>query len=275
MAKIATFYDHIKDIARQEGMRLMDALGTARELGVEALEISQNNLIGREDEVGQELASYDMGISSIPSYFNFGRDRDVKRQALPTLEAAQYLGAKRLLVIPGFLDLSDSPEERESQTQAMVEGVAQLAELAAPYGVDLAMEEYDDPKAPFCNTTGVERFLEACPELGCCFDSGNFLPAGEDVLQALDRLQGRVTHVHLKDRAFAPTFAQNGAAAQDGRLLYPAPVGQGDLPLGDVVSRLRQGGYQGAYTLEFYGSPRTLEFLQDSVAWLTGELEAW
>ena len=145
MAKIATFYDHIKDIARQEGMRLMDALGTARELGVEALEISQNNLIGREDEVGQELASYDMGVSSIPSYFNFGRDRDVKRQALPTLEAAQYLGAKRLLVIPGFLDLSDSPEERESQTQAMVEGVAQLAELAAPYGVALAMEEYDVP----------------------------------------------------------------------------------------------------------------------------------
>ena len=121
----------------------------------------------------------------------------------------------------------------------------------------------------------MERFLEACPELGCCFDSGNFLPAGEDVLQALDRLQGRVTHVHLKDRAFAPTFAQNGAAAQDGRLLYPAPVGQGDLPLGEVVSRLGQGGYQGTYTLEFYGSPRTLEFLQDSVAWLTGELEAW
>ena len=177
---------------------------------MEALEISQNNLIGREDEVGQELASYDMGISSIPSYFNFGRDRDVKRQALPTLEAAQYLGAKRLLVIPGFLDLSDSPEERESQTQAMVEGVAPAGGAGGSLRGALAMEEYDDPKAPFCNTTGVERFLEACPELGCCFDSGNFLPAGEDVLQALDRLQGRVTHVHLKDRAFAPTFAQNG-----------------------------------------------------------------
>ena len=41
------------------------------------------------------------------------------------------------------------------------------------------------------------------------------------------------------------------------------------------MSRVRQAGPQGTSTLEFYGSPRTLEFLQDSVAWLTGELEAW
>ena len=70
------------------------------------------------------------------------------------------------------------------------------------------------------------------PGAGLLLRLGNFLPAGEDVLQALDRLQGRVTHVHLKDRAFAPTFAQNGAAAQDGRLLYPAPVGRGTCPWG-------------------------------------------
>ena len=95
MAQIATFYDHIKDISRQRGISLMDAMGLARQLGVEALEVNQNNMIGREDEVGQELAFHDMSISAVPSYFDFGRDPDVARQALPTLEAASYLGAKK------------------------------------------------------------------------------------------------------------------------------------------------------------------------------------
>ena len=178
MAVIATFYDHVRDISRQERISMMEALGAARELGVQALEISGNNLLGREDEVGQELAYYDLGISSIPAYFDFGKNGDVKGQATPFLEAAQYLGAPRLLVIPGFVEEGASPQEREEQTQRMVEGVCRLGDLALDYGVSLAMEEYDSPRAPFARTGEVQRFLEACPALECAFDSGNFRYAG-------------------------------------------------------------------------------------------------
>ena len=52
MAKIATFYDHIRDMARQEHLFMEDALQRARELGVEAVEASANNVVGREDEIG-------------------------------------------------------------------------------------------------------------------------------------------------------------------------------------------------------------------------------
>ena len=113
MPKIATFYDHIVDVSRQESCSVVEALKLARELGVEAVEASANNIVGREDEMGQELAIADLSISSVPSYFDFGRDFDVERQALPIVEAAQYLGADRLLVIPGFFQEGDSPEERE------------------------------------------------------------------------------------------------------------------------------------------------------------------
>ena len=41
----------------------------------------------------------------------------MERQALPIVEAAQYLGADRLLVIPGFFQEGDSPEEREAQLE--------------------------------------------------------------------------------------------------------------------------------------------------------------
>ena len=44
MAKIATFYDHIVDISRQENMFVVDALKMARELGEEAVEASANKI---------------------------------------------------------------------------------------------------------------------------------------------------------------------------------------------------------------------------------------
>ena len=37
MAKIATFYDHIRDMSRQESISFMDALQVAKDMGVEAL----------------------------------------------------------------------------------------------------------------------------------------------------------------------------------------------------------------------------------------------
>ena len=47
MAKIATFYDHIRDMARQEHLFMVDALQRARELGMRTL---------REDGVRKVLA---------------------------------------------------------------------------------------------------------------------------------------------------------------------------------------------------------------------------
>ena len=38
MPKIATFYDHIVDVSRQESCSVVEALKLARELGVEAVE---------------------------------------------------------------------------------------------------------------------------------------------------------------------------------------------------------------------------------------------
>ena len=130
MAKIATFYDHMVDIARQESLSVVEALKLAREMGIEAVEASGNNIVGREDEFGQEIAMADLGISSIPSFFHFDEDQDVEKQAAPILEAAQFLGADRLLVIPGFWAEGDSPQVREEKTQQMIRCVARLGELA-------------------------------------------------------------------------------------------------------------------------------------------------
>lgn len=272
MAKICTFYDHVLDISKQENISLAEALQEVKSLGVELLEVSQNNLLGKEDEVGNALSGAGLGISSIPAYFNFGVDTDVEGQSAPTLDAARRLGVKRLLVIPGFFRQEDTAAQRETQIQNMIDCIDRLAELADKDGISLMMEDYDNALAPFSTIEGVHRFVTCCSGLTCCFDTGNFRFSAEDELTAYETLKDSITHVHLKDRAFRSAGSERSLTALDGQELYPAPVGAGGLRLGEIIKRLKEDGYQGDFSIEHYGAEDMLSFMKQSVNWVKEHL---
>lgn len=268
MKKIGLFYDHVNVLAREEKCSIQDALRFVREQGIELLEISQNNLVGREDEVCRELAWAGLGVSAVPAYFDFGRNDDIVRQCQPTLEAARFIGADKLLVIPGFLGEDDPPEERERQTLAMAEGINRLADMASGYGITLVMEDFDSQMAPFSTIDGVAGFLNRCPALSCCFDTGNFLFMGEDALAAYQRLKDRIAHVHLKDRSLSPILGDSPKTAVNGKTLYPCPVGAGEIPMEELLDRLARDGYSGDVILEFYGASPMKKAVEESVNWV-------
>lgn len=270
MPVIATFYDHILDISAQQSISTAEALQEARSLGISQLEVSFHNGDGHAQALARELSAAGMGVSAIPAYFSFGRDADVAAQAQPAFRLAKELGADRLLVIPGFVQ--GGPKEVEYQTQAMVTAVARLGELADQEGLRLTMEDYDNASAPFSTSAGMLRFLSACPTLTACFDTGNFRFMAEDTLSAYEALGGRIGHVHLKDRAYSPTYGDDGLTAADGVALYPCPVGQGEMPIAQVLERLKADGYSDTYTIEHYGARDMLACLKASAAWLRPRL---
>lgn len=266
--RLATFYDHIKVISQQERVPFLEALQRAKFWGITSLEVTQHNLVGREDEVGHELSYTEMQISSIPAWFDFGRDSDIKKQAEPVLEAARYLGAKRILAIPGFFAEQDSPEERQRQKQAMLDATARLAEMASGYGVALVMEDFDSPLAPYSTAAGLLEFLDGCPGVSCCFDTGNFRFMAEDERDAYSKLKGKITHVHLKDRALTPDWGAAPLTAVDGQELYPAPVGSGVIKIAEILGELARDGYDGICTIEHFGAENMGEALEESARWL-------
>ena len=272
MAKICTFYDHVADISKQESISLGEALQEAKHIGVELLEVSQNNLQGKEDELEVELSRAGLGISSIPAYFNFGVDPDVEKQSAPVLDAARRFGVKKILVIPGFFQKEATPDEREVQIQHMIDCIDRLAELAAKDGISLTMEDYDSALAPFSTMEGVKRFVTRCTGLSTCFDTGNFRFSAEDELLAYETLKDSITHVHLKDRAYSPAGPGHSITALDGQELYPCPVGGGDLKLLEIVNRLKRDGYQGDFSVEHYGAGDMLGFLKQSVNWVKANM---
>lgn len=273
MVTPATFYDHIRDISNQEKISMTTAMQEAAHMGVQCVEISQNGILGREREVEQELAASGLKISSIPSYFDFGRNTDVAAQSLKTLETARYFGVKKLLVIPGFFGENDSANERAEQVENMIDCVNRLAELAEKYGAALVMEDYDSVLAHFSTISGLKDFFDNCPALNCCFDTGNFRFSAEDELAAYDALREKITHVHFKDRSYDKAGSEFDKTAVDGQPLYPCAVGSGEIKLEEIAQRLKSDGYSGVIAAEYYGAINARETLQQSLKWIKEHFE--
>ena len=123
-----------------------------------------------------------------------------------------------------------------------------------------------DGEAPACRsswrTTGgahrlrgrVEHMLEfaaAHPDLGLCFDDGNFLLAGEEELAALEKLADRVVHFHCKDWALSNEEGK-GILAADGKRYVGAVIGEGVVPR-TAVKKLQASGYSGFFSVEHEG----------------------
>lgn len=266
---IATFYDHILEVSRQEGCSVPEALAEARQLGITAVELSYANTEGHAAETAAQLAAAGMGVTAMPSFFNFGTDTNVEAQAAEVIAAAGTVGAKTLLVIPGFIPEGGS---REDCTLRMIECTKRLGELADKAGLSMTMEDFDNEAAPFSTSRELLRFIEAVPGLTACFDTGNFYFAGEDALEAYDRLRGRIGHVHCKDRSDSTAFGCEQRLTMDGRPMHPSPVGSGLIPMEELLKRLRSGGYSGAYTIEHYGAEPMLDCLRRSAEWLRPRL---
>ena len=137
--------------------------------------------------------------------------------------------------------------------EEVCERVAAFVTEAAEEGIDVMVEDYDNPRSPCYNTSTLDRLFAASPRLNHVFDTGNYLFCGEDVLTALRHARQRIHHVHLKDRKAERDYAS-------------LPVGTGIVPLNAVLSELLHSGYDGWFTVEHFGAPSMLEYTRQSVA---------
>ena len=98
----------------------------------------------------------------------------------------------------------------------------------------------------------LDRVLDESP-VSICLDTGHVTIGGADPLEIAERASSRVGLVHLKDVRTAVADRLNAGelglmeAVQNGLF---APLGDGDVPIADVVTTLEHNGYDGRYVLE-------------------------
>ena len=192
------------------------------------------------------LEKFSINPCMLACYSDFTHpDATQRQQELTNLKAdialAKTLGVKLVRVTAG----QNHPGiERTAGIRWVTDGFRRALDEAESQGITLAYEnhtkgapwDYSDFSQP------TEIFLEILyafsdTPLAVCFDTANPLVLGEDVLALLEKVIERVVVLHIFDMREAGTFEA-------------VRVGTGASPIPQVLSRMRQAGYDGWLSIE-------------------------
>lgn len=259
--KISVFYDHILQAAEQTGKPLPELLHEARETGIEAVEINMTYLSEHEETYGL-LKDADLKVSCVYEFYEMESRRETDR-ARKHIETARKAGAGLILVVPGFFseetesfrgcvgdqEKTDKFLNENEKALRMAEGMTEITALGAEAGIRVVIEDFDDVRSPISCVSGMKWFLGRIPELKVTFDTGNFITHKEDIFTAWQALRDRVIHVHCKDRG-----------------TQSVAVGDGYLPMAEILTDILQSGYQGYFAIEHFDAPEQENCIRRSAA---------
>ena len=115
----------------------------------------------------------------------------------------------------------------------------------------------------------MQWFAEQVPGLCFTFDTGNFIIHGENIFAAWEELKDKVVHVHCKDRKISsdkPLQTQKNATLDIKECYLPAAVGEGCIPIKELVYKMKEYGYRGYLAIEHFDAADQEAYMQKSAA---------
>jgi sugar phosphate isomerase/epimerase len=200
-------------------------------------ELSPNGLAATR----RQVASRGLAISSVGAraHFHFAdaaKRKDQIEEAKRNVDIAAALDCRGVRI---WGDKVQPGATRESTMKWISEALWTLADYGRPAKVNMRLESHGD----FTRSTDVVAILRGCGCHGAAatWDPANALAGcGEDPATGAANLGAYLEHVHFKDEKLL------GDGKRDIQLL-----GDGDIPLGVIVSGLRKLNYQGFVSLEW------------------------
>ena len=290
---ITVFYHHITEAMRQTQKTFEEIAAECRVHGITGLEMDYNVLRQEGTALAERCSAAGLPIVSAYCFFDWGNKNPLslfkrlgcrlKRTVVQTpeeegIEALLRLkdaGIHNMLVVPGFVPANATVEVRKQYKDSMIAAVRVLVKNAGTMGIQVNMEDFDDETAVYAKASDLEDFLRSVPELGCAFDTGNFLYSEEDALKVLPELLPEIRYVHCKDREWKPLQGIENPEYKEtvsGRKMYAAPVGGGIIPMKEILKILQEFGYDGPIAIEHFGAADYLQTMLQSADWL---LEKW
>jgi len=242
--KVSIFEWHIDTVAKQEDISYAEAAARVYELGYRGVDIAEKT---PEEEI-HILDSIGFAHASAITYINF-TDGDMLEESQESIDWLKFHGFDRTLLVPGVMQ-----ENFTADDMAIVAGrIAAYAGKAADEGILIQLEDFGNPLSPCFNTERLSTLFAASDKLGHVMDTGNWLIAGENCLDALEKFCSRVGHVHLKDHISPDDMSC-------------PPVGAGCVPIRQVVTTLIKNGYDGWFTVEQFGVEDMIKDAETSYA---------
>ncbi len=230
-------------------------LGEARGLGITAFEQGSLGWLPT-DPVQQRAKLGEFGISLLGGFVALVlHDTDRRDEQLAEADriaaAMAAAGGTYFVSCPvPALDDWHHPALTDAEWSELLANLDRVDSICASHGLTQVVHPhlYTDIES----AEDFQRFLDGC-SAKFCFDTGHLTIGGADVVAIAHRYRDRIGIVHLKDvdgeiarRERAGEFDLMGAT-QAG--LFPS-IGDGVVPIADVVDILESNGYQGWYVME-------------------------
>lgn len=266
---LSVFYDHLLRACEQTGLPLSVVLAKTHSFGIDAVECDIEHIREGKDEMKALLEQAKLSVASVYGFFDFGNTFH-EEEANAFIDDAVSMGAKKVLVVPGFVDKADS-NAYEQKRSNMAHALNIICDYAESKDVVVTLEDFDNDTAPFSTDEQLLWFMERVPKLRCTFDTGNFKYQEIDELKAFELLKSKIVHVHCKDRSLAVAEGETPCTTVKGTDLYTSPVGYGCIQMKEILNRLQSLGYNGVLAIEHFGAQNQLAYIEQSAKWLLAQ----
>ena len=261
--KISIFYAHLYQASRQRSVPVDQVLDEARALGYEGLECDSSEIAADAVAFRRMTDAAGFKVCSVPCHFNFHlgvAPERIRKVIADTLA----VGCDKILAIPGYLS-HEIPEAMDR----MVQGLEMLCVQAEKAGITVTLEDFDNKMSHCATAEGLQALFTRIPALKFNLDTGNFLYMEQDVTVCTRPVLDRLAHMHLKDRSLVPMHRlEKPLRSVGGTDLYPCPVGEGIIPIAEVLAMAKQAGYDGFCTVEHFDAADQWDYITRSAAWL-------
>lgn len=265
MNRMTVFYDHIRNAVIQEQLEEQVIFSRLTSAGISGTEIEYQELIGEEGAaLAKKLATGNLPISSVYCTF-YWEDPDKTVDYNEVLNRLEQLDIHNLLAIPGYLKPGQTKEEAHEYYLPFLK---QLCKVAGTHGIQVLMEDFDAANSPCGTASDLKWFFDRIPELGCAFDTGNFLYHAEDSFEVLPLFESRIKYVHCKDRSLTAKPSETPTTSIDGKDMYSSPVGGGVIKMTEIVQSILDSGYAGTFAIEHFGSMNQFNDMLASASYL-------
>lgn len=284
--RLSAFFDHILQAEEQTGKHIPELLAEVKKAGISAVEINCTYLLEHPATL-EMLETTGLQVSCIYEFYALERGRETEK-ARRHIEIARKTKAGKILIVPGFFSVETEEfvncvPDREKvwdylshseKAQRMADGLREIVEMAgsrniADTPITVVIEDFDDRNSPIACVSGMQWFAEQVPGLCFTFDTGNFIIHGENIFAAWEELKDKVVHVHCKDRKISsdkPLQTQKNATPDIKECYLPAAVGEGCIPIKELVYKMKEYGYRGYLAIEHFDAADQEAYMQKSAA---------
>lgn len=257
--KISVFMEHIFEAAQQENRPVTEILKQAKCFGIDGVELDYARL-SSDRNLPSAIRKAWLDIACVYAFFDFSHNTDMSYPETVVKTLSEHK-ITRLMAIPGFVEKGENKEKALSDMYSCMNN---LTEMAEKVGISVCLEDFDDEKALFSTARSLLGFMENVKNLGCAFDTGNFIYSCENELEAFELLRKYIVHLHCKDRSIAPKAGEMPKHSLNGTALYSAPAGYGIISIEKIAKLLLKSGYDGWFAIEHFGSLSQLSDMKKS-----------